>query len=188
MSNAFNQYPHYNNLELLVFEVLRTTISTFWHFNFLIKEDIDWFFFCCLLYCHCRLQGFEREVEMLREESARLRSQTERLRTDRTALQQRLGDTETSLNEAQEQLRSDKDTILKESLAPYHHRSYSFDLFSFILASISSVSFYLIDLEAFVSFISFLVEAEPIFHVEFIWYRPSISWFWCVLRSWVESW
>lgn len=64
--------------------------------------------------CNIKLQGFEREVEMLREESARLRSQTERLRTDRTALQQRLGDTETSLNEAQEQLRCMNDMVKRE--------------------------------------------------------------------------
>jgi len=51
---------------------------------------------------------------MLREESARLRSQSERLRTDRTALQQRLGDTETSLHEAQEQLRCMNDMVKRE--------------------------------------------------------------------------
>ena len=65
-------------------------------------------------------------MEMLREESARLRSQTERLRTDRTALQQRLDDTETSLHEAQEELRFDRQRIPKRiaksfTFSPFLH-------------------------------------------------------------------
>lgn len=81
---------------------------------------------------------------MLREESARLRSQSERLRTDRTALQQRLGDTETSLHEAQEQLRFDfkKKLSEKESQTELYYFSHLiFDSICHIAFILSSISF-----------------------------------------------
>jgi predicted nucleic acid-binding Zn-ribbon protein len=60
------------------------------------------------------LQAAEREVELPRVECARLRGQTERLRGERSALQQRLYEAETSLLEGQEELRRMSDLVKRE--------------------------------------------------------------------------
>lgn len=53
-------------------------------------------------------------MELTREECARLRGQTERLRGERSALQQRLYEAETSLLEGQEELRRMSDLVKRE--------------------------------------------------------------------------
>ncbi len=53
-------------------------------------------------------------MELTREECARLRGQTERLRGERSALQQRLCEAETSLLEGQEELRRMGDLVKRE--------------------------------------------------------------------------
>lgn len=64
--------------------------------------------------CTIKLQSVEREVELTREECARLRAQTERLRGERSALQQRLCEAETSLLEGQEELRRMSELMKRE--------------------------------------------------------------------------
>ena len=61
-----------------------------------------------------RLQGLEREIELTRDESSRLRLQTERLRGERSSLQQRLAEMETTLVESQEELHRLTDLIQRE--------------------------------------------------------------------------
>lgn len=64
--------------------------------------------------CTIKLQAAEREIELTREDCARLRAQTERLRGERSALQQRLCEAETSLLEGQEELRRMSEVVKRE--------------------------------------------------------------------------
>jgi chromosome segregation ATPase len=61
-----------------------------------------------------RLQGLEREIELTRDESSRLRLQTERLRGERSSLQQRLAEMESTLVESQEELHGLTELIKRE--------------------------------------------------------------------------